>query len=155
MVFTVLKQISQRNNTQYWNVEVPLHLLDGRQITLPFLLTIHGDNHSCRSGTGLFNDGHHFTDRCTGSDDIIDNGNPPCQRGADNVATLAMILGFLAIKAPGHTASVFFVQGYSSSGSQRDTFIGRPEEHVELKPGLDHCFRIKLPQLADGLTTTE
>ncbi len=78
-----------------------------------------------------------------GGDSIsVDDDDPTGERAADHEAGFAMILGFLAVEGPGHIALMVLGQGDGSGRDQWNALVGRPEQQVELQPGLHQCAGI-------------
>src|SRR5690606_15191507 len=79
----------------------------------------------------------------------------PGQRRADQGAAFAVILGFLAVETPGQIALVMFGQRDRRGRRQRNAFIGRAEDHIELDATVDNGRRIETSQLGQGRAAVE
>lgn len=147
------QHLIQRNNADHRNTEVALHFLNRRQLTVAALLTVQGDQHAGGLRTVLGSDDlHHFTDRGTGSNHVVDDQHFTGQRRADQAAAFAVGLGFLAVEAPWQIAVMVLSQCHGSSRRQRDAFVGRAKEHVERNAALDNGCRVEATQLRQRRT---
>ncbi|MCY1559931.1 hypothetical protein D9M68_970160 [compost metagenome] len=86
---------------------------------------------------------HHFADGGTGGDHVIDDHHATRQRRAHEGAAFAVVLGFLAVEAPRGVDLMMLGQCHGGGGGQRDTLVGRAEQHIERNAALDHCGRIE------------
>ena len=110
-----------------------------------FFLPVQGDHHRMRRRAGLGDDVDRFAYRRARRHHVIDDQHTALQRRADQRSALAMVLGFLAVVGPGQVAP----QARQLDGQcrgQRDAFVGRAEDHVELRAALDQALRIELRQ---------
>src|SRR5690606_10695308 len=76
-----------------------------------------------------------FANRGAGGDDVVDHQHPAAgQPGTDQLATLAMGLGFLAVEGDRQVASAPRVLA-CQCGRQRDALVGGAEQQVEPDAG--------------------
>jgi hypothetical protein len=66
-----------------------------------------------------------------------------------------MILGFLAIEGPGHAAMVVLGQRHRGGGGERNSLVGRAEQHVELKARARERGGVALAEHGDGFAVIE
>ena len=71
-----------------------------------------------------------WSHRSPGRNHIIYNQNPSSQWRTDYIATLTMILGFLAVEGIGDVQAMIVCQGNCGGSSQWYAFIGWPKNHV-------------------------
>ena len=71
------------------------------------------------------------------------------------MATLAVILGLLAVECIGHVAVVVHREGDGGRRGERDAFVGRPEDHVELDAGAGNGRRVTPAQDGRRLAVAE
>ncbi len=151
----VVQHLFQGNDADHRHAVVPLHLLDGRQLALPSLLTIERDQHAgslCFLGT---NDLHHLSNGGAGCDHVVDYQYPSRQRRTDQRSAFTVILGFLAIEAPGQIAAMLLRQSNGSGGGQGNALVGWPENHVEVEPAVHDRRSIEVAQSGKSRTTVE
>ncbi len=108
-----------------------LQFLDRRDFPLPLFLAIECDGDRgdlCAMG---FNQRDRFADGGTGGDHIVDDHYPAAQLGADDITTLTVILGFLAVECVGQVALMQLEQGAGSDRRQWNALVSGSEEQVE------------------------
>ena len=66
-----------------------------------------------------------------------------------------MVLGFLAVEAPWHVELMLVRQGHGSGRRQRNTLVGRAEQHVERDLAVDDGCGIAPPQFGQCRTGVE
>ena len=101
------------------------------------LHAIKSNDNASNNATLLLNLGNSLTLSSASSDDIVNDENPlALQRGANNVTTLTMVLGFLAVERVADLAvglGVKLGELVGSSGSEGNTLVGRAEDDVKIK----------------------
>ena len=80
---------------------------------------------------------------------------PSLQRCADQQAALAVGLGLLAIEAPGQITLMMLGQRHGRGRRQRNTLVGRAEQHVEIDATVNDGRRVEAPQLSQCQAAVE
>src|SRR5262249_19674716 len=76
-------------------------------------------------------------------------------RRADDVAALAVVLRFFAIEAPRHIAAVLVRERDSGRAHERDAFVGRAEQHIELEVRALDGSCVELAELGESPSRIE
>ena len=129
-----------------------------RQMIEATFLTVKGDQHAGGNGTVGLDDLDGFAHGGAGGDHVVDDHDLALERGADDHAAFAVVLGFLAVEGPGHVAAeAGEIHGHG--GGQRDALVGGPEDHVELDAagvaGSQKRLRVELAEAVEQGTGVE
>lgn len=89
---------------------------------------------------------HGFTNCGTGGDDIIHQHYATLQRAADQRAAFTVGFRLFTVEAVRHVAVVMFGQRDGGGGGDRNAFIRRAEQQIEVNAGIYQRFSIKTPQ---------
>lgn len=150
----VRHQVAKPRHCDDRNAVIALNFLYGRQIALPAFLAVERDQYAGRRGPGCPNQLNRFAYGGAGRNDVIDNQDATGKRCADDIATLAMILGFFTIKGKMKVPSVPG-ECDSDGSNERDAFVGRPEQHVKPEICGIGCFGVEFRQSPKRLPIVE
>ncbi len=108
-------------------------LLHGREFPLAAFHAIEGQQGGHRGRSCRADQADRFANCCSCGQDVINDGDSPFKRRADQAATFAVILRLLAVVGKGHIPPVFGQHG-GDRGGQGNAFVGWPEQQVEFHP---------------------
>ena len=126
----------QGNDTGNLDSHLLLYLLYGGKFTLPAFLPVQRNDHPGRRGTGSMDQFDGFPDGGSGGNDIVHDQYLPLQRCAHHAAPLAMVLGLLAIEAPGQITVMLIRQGDAGSSNEGNPLVGGTEQDVDVPTGI-------------------
>ena len=129
--------------------------MNGRQLALAPLLSIQRNQHPSGLRTLGLNDLHDFANSGPCGDHVIDDQHAAIKRRADQRPPFAMVLGFLAVKAPRQVTLVMLSQRDGCRRRQRNTFVGRPEDHIEIDAAVGNSCGVEAAQLCQRRATVE
>src|SRR5690606_25256937 len=140
---------------RHWEVERSLHFLDGGQLALSALLSIECEYDTDRLGTGGSDDVDRLPNRRSGGDHIVDDEHAPAQLRPDDRASFAVILRVFAVECPRNAASMGIGERDRGGGDERDAFVRRTEQHIELDARLLNCIGIVATELRERASGVE
>jgi len=100
-VLQVTQQVFQFNNAGDSDAECLFDFLDGRAIALAAFLAVESNHDTGQHCASRLDDINGFTDRGARGNHIINHQYSAGEISTDEVAAFTVVLGFLAIKAPG------------------------------------------------------
>mmetsp|Transcript_95061 Transcript_95061/g.171632 ORF Transcript_95061/g.171632 Transcript_95061/m.171632 type:complete len:253 (-) Transcript_95061:82-840(-) len=150
-------EIPHFGNADHWNAKVFLDLLDGRHVVtlLDAFLAIHSHNNANHCETLLCGDKvHGLPDGRPSCDYIIDDQHARLQFANDQAA-LSVVLHLFSVVCVGQVAAVLLVHSNGNRSRQRDSFVRRAEEAVELDARRDDGIGVELPELCERFASLE
>ncbi|ORM87113.1 hypothetical protein HA44_01935 [Mixta gaviniae] len=92
------------------------------------------------------NNFHRLADSGAGGDHIIHQHHASFQRATDQQTAFAMILRLFTVKAVRYIALVMVGERDGGRGGDRNAFIGRAEQQIEVNAGINQRLRVKAAQ---------
>ena len=136
LLFQIGDEVAHLDDGDDVGAVVTLHFLDGGELALALLLTIQGDQHPGQGGAVGLDQIHGFADGGPGGDDVVHQHDASLERAAYQIAAFAVILGLLAVEAPGHVHVVLLHQLHRGGRGDGDPLVGRAKQHVEFDAGI-------------------
>lgn len=157
LLLHVLHNVGHGDNGLDGDSEVALDLLDGRQVPVfASFLTINSHEDTSQLGFAVLNDLHRLADGSASGNHIVDDKDSALKRRADDRATLAVVLLFLAVEAVG---SIFVVgslgQGNHGGAGKRDTLVGRTKDDIVLDARVMNSSGVELADLGQRGASVE
>ena len=131
----VADQIVQRRDADDGKAEGVLYFLHRGLFTLPTLLAIECDQHTSRHRAMMFEQTDGLAHSCSGADYVIDDDDAAGKSCTDEAAAFTVGLDLLAVKSDRDIAAVLIRKRDGSNGSQRNSLVGRAEQHIEVEAG--------------------
>ncbi len=113
-------------------------LLHSGKVPAAAFLAVHRDDNTADLRTGIANNTDRFANGRARCYYIVDDQHAALQRAADYAAALAMLFGFFAVECVREIDIVLVGHRRGAQSSQRNAFVGGPEDHVGVfVPGMD------------------
>lgn len=131
------------------------YFLNRRPLALTTFLTVEADGHRGQLRPGCLDKFDHLAHGCAGGNDIVDHQYAPGQWRPYEHTSLAVILRLLAVVGKGYVEVVVIGEGHSGHAGQRNTLVGRPQQHIEFDTGVDDTSSIEAAQGCEGRAAVE
>ena len=136
------------------NAVIPLYFLNRGKFTLAAFLAVQCNQYAGRCGAGGTDQLHRLAHRGSGRNNVVNDQHATGQRRTDDAATLAMIFGFLAVEGERIVPAVLG-EGDGNRSDQRDAFVSRAEQHVELDVARFGGFCVEFGQTSELIAIVE
>ena len=155
LVLDEAEQFTEADDAEHRKCELLLDFLTGRKrCVFALFLAVQSDDNTRHLRTLSVDDIDGFPDGGAGGDDIIDDQDAALERCADQVATLAMAFGFLAVERHRNIAAAPR-KCNGGAGRQRKSLVGRAEQHVEVRAAVEDSRGIGLADLIQAIAVVE